>query len=127
MRIVEPMYTAISRVAKANAVPVVDVKAFFETVAPSGIPGRESMLDHVHPTIFGHQQISELLLLEMIEQGLVEAKAGPLDCGDVFYNHLESLPYIYFELGKRSTRWFETLGRREGDSRAGVGVKFELR
>ena len=117
LRIVEPMYTAISRVAKANAVPVVDVKAFFETVAPSGIPGRESMLDHVHPTIFGHQQISELLLLEMIEQGLVEAKTGPLDCGDVFNNHLESLPYIYFELGKDRLaglkRWAEGKVTRE--------------
>jgi hypothetical protein len=36
----------------------------------------------------------------MIEQGLVEVKAGLPDCGEVFENHLESLPFIYFELGK---------------------------
>jgi hypothetical protein len=58
------------------------------------------MLDHVHPTIFGHQQISDLLLLEMVEQGLVEAGVGQLDCREVFKNHLASLPFIYFELGK---------------------------
>ncbi|MGY8746987.1 MAG: tetratricopeptide repeat protein [Pirellulales bacterium] len=117
LRIVEPMYRAINRVAKGSAVPVVDVKSFFESVAPDGIPGRESLLDHVHPTIFGHQQISELLLLEMIEQGLVEVKAGLPDCGEVFENHLESLPFIYFELGKDRLaglkRWAEGKVTRE--------------
>lgn len=100
LRILEPMYVAIHRAAKGGGVPIVDVKAFFESVAPGGIPGRESMLDHVHPTIFGHQQISELLFLEMVEQGLVEARVGQLDCGEVFKDHLASLPFIYFELGK---------------------------
>ncbi|MDG2180138.1 MAG: hypothetical protein P8L78_00480 [Mariniblastus sp.] len=117
LRIVEPMYTAIDRVAKGNAVSVVDVKAFFETVAPDGIPGRESLLDHVHPTIFGHQQISELLLLEMIDQGLVDPKTEQLDCGDVFRDHLGSLPFIYFELGKDRLaglkRWAEGKVTRE--------------
>ena len=84
LRIVEPMYAAIGRVAKLNGLPIVDVKAFFEGVAPDGIPGRESMLDHVHPTIFGHQQISELLLLEMIEQGWVDSSTGQRDCGGRF-------------------------------------------
>jgi hypothetical protein len=117
LRIVEPMYTAIDRVAKGNAVSVVDVKAFFETVAPDGIPGRESLLDHVHPTIFGHQQISELLLLEMIDQGLVGPKTEQFDCGDVFRDHLGALPFIYFELGKDRLaglkRWAEGKVTRE--------------
>jgi len=117
LRILEPMYAAIHRVAKERDAPIVDVKAFFESVAPDGIPGRESMLDHVHPTIFGHQQISELLLLEMVEQGLIEAGVGQLDCGEVFKNHLASLPFIYFELGKDRLaglkRWAEGRVTRE--------------
>ena len=117
LRIVEPMYAAINRVAKENAVPIVDVKAFFESVAPDGIPGRGSMLDHVHPTIFGHQQISELLLWEMVERGLVDAGSGKLDCGEAFKSHLESLPFLYFELGKDRLaglkRWAEGKVTRE--------------
>ena len=117
LRILEPMYVAIHRAAKGGGVPIVDVKAFFGSVAPGGIPGRESMLDHVHPTIFGHQQISELLFLEMVEQGLVEARVGQLDCGEVFKNHLASLPFIYFELGKDRLaglkRWAEGKVTRE--------------
>ena len=117
LRIVEPMYAAINRVAKENAVPIVDVKAFFESVAPDGIPGRGSMLDHVHPTIFGHQQISELLMWEMVERGLVDAGSGKLDCGEAFKSHLESLPFLYFELGKDRLaglkRWAEGKVTRE--------------
>ena len=117
LRIVEPMYAAIGRVAKLNGLPIVDVKAFFEGVAPDGIPGRESMLDHVHPTIFGHQQISELLLLEMIEQGWVDSSTGQRDCEDVFREHLSALPFIYFELGKDRLaglkRWAEGKVTRE--------------
>ncbi len=37
----------------------------------SGIPGAESFLDHVHPTIPAHQYLAELLLDHMVEKNLV--------------------------------------------------------
>lgn len=37
----------------------------------SGIAGNERMLDHVHPTIQGHQLLAEAILQEMVERGIV--------------------------------------------------------
>ncbi len=100
LRIIEPIYDVIADVSRDTRVPLVDVKAFFEARASDGIPGRESLLDHVHPTIRGHQLISGLLLDEMIRQGMVKPSGDLIDQEKLFTAHLESLPYMYFELGK---------------------------
>jgi hypothetical protein len=118
LRIIEPMYDSIADVANAFNVPLVDVKGFFEGQASDGIPGRESLVDHVHPSIHGHQLISELLLNEMARQGWVEISGHRTEeLEQRFEAHLESLPYMYFERGKDRLvglkRWAEGRVTRE--------------
>ena len=117
LRIIEPMYEVIADVATAYNVPVVDVKAFFEGRSSDGIPGSELLLDHLHPSIHGHQLISGLLFDEMVKQGWVKSNDDVLQQEELFESHLQSLPYLYFELGKDRLaglkRWAEGKVTRE--------------
>ena len=100
LRIIEPMYDVIAEVANELDVPLVDIKAFFEKRSPDGIPGRESFLDHVHPTIHGHQLISELLFAEMVRGRWVVSPNDNVETEKRFETHLGSLPFMYFQEGK---------------------------
>lgn len=117
LRMIEPMYNVIAVIANEFDLPLVDVKEFFEGRASDGIPGRESLVDHVHPSIHGHQLISGLLMDEMIRSGWVESSGVSSDSERLFASHLESLPYLYFELGKDRLaglkRWAEGKVTRE--------------
>ncbi|MFH1113384.1 MAG: tetratricopeptide repeat protein [Pseudomonadota bacterium] len=50
------------------------VKANNGDEVASAVPGNESFLDHVHPTIEGHQLLAELIMDEMIRARLVRPK-----------------------------------------------------
>ena len=101
LRIIEPMYDVIDRVRSEFNLPFVDVKQFFESKSKAGIPGREHLIDHVHPTIHGHQLIAELLLDKLVEQGHVTIDPNYESARkSSFESHLESLSFMYFELGK---------------------------
>lgn len=101
LRILSPMYDVIDSVCTQHDVPLLDVKKMFEDRAGDGIPGRESLIDHVHPTIHGHQLVADLLLDWMVDNQWIKLDATfPDRQAAVYQSHLESLPNIYFELGK---------------------------
>lgn len=117
LRMIEPMYDVIADLAREFDVPVVDVKARFEARASDRIPGSESLVDHVHPSIHGHQLISAWLMDEMIDQGWVDVTSDVNAYENAFESHLASLPFLYFELGKDRLaglkRWAEGRVTRE--------------
>jgi lysophospholipase L1-like esterase len=121
LRILEPMYDVIENVSREFDVSLIDSKAFFEMRAKDGIPGRESLIDHVHPTIHGHQLIAGLLMDELVARNWVKISNDFADARNAqFETHLESLPYLYFELGKDRLaglkRWSEGRVTREKES-----------
>ena len=119
LRIIEPMYRVIADVAREFDVPLVNVMAYFEGQSSDGIPGRESLVDHVHPSIRGHQLISGLLMDEMVKQRWIKPVGDSPDQESLFAAHLQSIPYLYFELGKDRLaglkRWAEGKVTREED------------
>lgn len=126
LRIIEAMYDVIAKVKDESGVPLIDIKGYFESRAPDGIPGRELLLDHVHPTIHGHQIVARILFNEMVANQMVVVSDSDNERFDdrresIFQAHLESLPYMYFELGKDRLaglkRWSEGRVTREKDSR----------
>lgn len=100
LRATEPIYGAIAMVKQKLAVPIVDVKEFFESQTPDRLPGGESLVDHVHPNIHGHQQIAGLLLAEMERQALTTGKTNQARQAALFEQHLESLDFMYFQRAK---------------------------
>ena len=102
LRATEPIYETIAAVIQEFELPSIDVRNEFSLRAPDGIAGRESLIDHVHPTIHGHQLIAEMLLEEMIELKLLSATVD-VDKSEIeqrYAEHLKALPFMYFQQGK---------------------------
>jgi tetratricopeptide (TPR) repeat protein len=101
LRIREPMYESIARVARDHAAPLIDLRPLFEAHCDQQIPGDEALLDHVHPTIEGHQWIALRILEEMQSMQIVAPRQGwDEDRKQKYRQHLESLDEVYFAQGK---------------------------
>jgi lysophospholipase L1-like esterase len=110
LRILEPMHDAILDVAAQHRIPLVDVKLLIEQHTEDGIPGDEWMLDHVHPTVTGHQLIANSLYQAMEDMDVVRTPEGWRARRDELrQRHLSSLNAAYYARGaarlKRLQRW----------------------
>jgi hypothetical protein len=70
---IEDQFEKVAREEKATLVPLRQTleRRLSETGDKTGIPGNESLLDHVHLTIGLHQRLAELILDRMTELSLV--------------------------------------------------------
>jgi len=122
LRILEPMNQAILDVARQNHTPLVDVRRLFEGLTDSGIPGGYRLLDHVHPSIPGHQLIANALADEMARLGFVHPVPDWKPRRDRrFQEHFDSLDDFYFSKGEerldRVQRWTQGQATRTRRSR----------
>jgi len=71
---IEDQFEKVAREGKATLVPLRQMleRKLTETGDKAGIPGNESLLDHVHLTIGLHQWLAELILAKITEHGLVQ-------------------------------------------------------
>ena len=65
----------IDRIAAEEKVPFIPFRQFVEEVESrsgdrSGIPGNDTFLDHVHPTIAMHQELAQLIMEKMADLGM---------------------------------------------------------
>ena len=123
LRMLEPMHQILARTADRAGVPLVDARGAFRAAAAHGIIGDDLLIDHVHPTIAGHQRIAALVFDELERLGWVRRSGGYDDRRQHAYaGHLASLNPAYHQQGQarlmRLRRW--TQGRAErirGDDR----------
>jgi hypothetical protein len=72
-------------------------------------------LDHVHPTIGGHQKIAQTIATRLWESGLAP-KSGNWPEADrraAYSRHLRDLGPNYLADGRRRVEWLENWARRE--------------
>ena len=101
LRILEPMNEALLEVARQTDTPVLDVREMFEKLSDAGIPGSYLLLDHVHPSVVGHQLIADALAAELVRQGVVNPAPDWKKQKDRKYReHLQSLNDFYFAKGQ---------------------------
>ena len=118
LRILESMREPIFRIAEQRDLPLIDAQAYFESLSPAGITGSEFFLDHVHPTIYGHQLIAELLVGQMQKMSLLVPRDNWKTVRDERYlAHLSGIDQLYFQLGKQRLeglqRWTQGKVRRQ--------------
>ncbi len=102
LRMVEPMYEALAQVAGQTDAPLVDARRLFEQLTPNGIPGNSWLVDHVHPSIRGHQKLAERIFQELTRLGIVTPSADWKTRRDQAYQgNLSSLPSIYYLRGQQ--------------------------
>ena len=121
LRMLESMHDVVFRVVEETQTPLVDLRKYLEDRADDGIPGRESFVDHVHPTIFCHQLLAKLLVERLNSLELVVvADEWETKSDDVFQAHLKTLPFMYFQRGRDRLdglkRWAEGRVTKERSS-----------
>ncbi len=81
-----------------------DAKALIAERTEDGVPGSEWLLDHVHPSIHGHQLIADLLYETMEGMKLVSKPEGWETTRDkLWQHHLSFLSEAYLNGSKGST------------------------
>jgi len=110
LRITGALRKAIAETADSTDTPLVDAHALLAERSESGIPGDEFLVDHVHPTVAGHQMIARTLLEAMSAMDLVTPAPDWRDtCDASFAAHIKGLPDAYFHQGmlrlQRVQRW----------------------
>jgi len=110
LRILEPMHEAILETAARYRIPLVDARAIIEQHTEDGIPGAEWLLDHVHPTVAGHQLIANALYETMVEMGLAPTtEHWQAERDQRWRDHLATLNDAYYAQGiarlKRLQEW----------------------
>ena len=102
LRILKPMNQAILDVARETQAPLVDAQRLFEEQSPHGIVGSDQLVDHVHPSFKGHQQIAEALAEKLIELGAFHpAPDWQAKKRLAFQQQLDGLDDYYYLEGER--------------------------
>lgn len=112
LRMLEPMHDILRHVAREHDLELVDVRQRITRESPQHLVGDEWMLDHVHPSIRGHQLIADMLLEVLARGGDVQRTPGwEARRGALYRRHLGTLPTAYFARGKERLeglrRWTE--------------------
>jgi len=97
LRMLTPMEEAMKRVASESRVPMVDAHTLLEKESRLRILGGDQLVDHIHPSIEGHQKIADAVIDEMVRQGW--ARRGPdwrVNRDAAFKAHRASLDQNYF-------------------------------
>jgi hypothetical protein len=105
LRMLEPMKQIIHHVTRETKTPLVDADALIAAKSRSGFPDRQWLVDHVHPSMEGHQLIADAIAEKMEELRLVHREAGWQAARESAYReHLASLDHVYFQRGKDRLR-----------------------
>jgi lysophospholipase L1-like esterase len=114
LRMLEAQYQFWLRLAAETRIPVVNARELIEQLAPDGIPGHDLYLDHVHPTLGGHQRIAAAIATELERSGLFPRSTHwtAEQRRAAYRRHLESLPASYFPNGRRRVEWLDNWARR---------------
>ena len=103
LRILSRMQQDLLDLADEHQVPLLDVEQLFAEQSVGGIAGENWFLDHVHPTIEGHQLIAletwKLLQQEKLVTVPVDPEAAELEIQGRFQEQIRSLDPIYFTKG----------------------------
>lgn len=115
LRIVSPLEQSLARISVETGTPLVDAASLLAARSPDRIPGNDWYVDHVHPTIGGHQLIARALAAQMRDSGLLARTAAwPEEIRRTTYaRHLEELGGAYFADGRRRVGWLEKWAQRQ--------------
>ncbi|WP_419194584.1 methyltransferase [Novipirellula herctigrandis] len=118
LRILKPMNQIIRASANDSRCPLLEARQRFSELSKGGIPGDNLFLDHVHPTIVGHQILAGDITDKLVEQNVVTPRPGWEKQRDKLYKlHLNSLDLVYFEKGKQRLeglrRWSQGRAKKQ--------------
>ena len=115
LRMIGRLDAELVRVAAATGTTLVDAATSIESSSLGGVPGSDWYVDHVHPTLRGHQRIGKLLAEAVGERGWLEL--GVAMDGARSRRHrrrqFRRLGPVFFANGARRVGWLENWARRQ--------------
>jgi lysophospholipase L1-like esterase len=117
LRILQPMNDAVRQIARRTDTPLLDAQRLFESRSAHGIVGGDWLVDHVHPSIEGHQLLADELAAMLVAQGVVRPQSGWQQVKRTRYQeHFDTLDDLYFVKGtqhmERLRNWAAGRGNR---------------
>jgi len=118
LRINTNLRSMLKHTADQQSVPYYDLQELAVKHSSFGITGSEFLIDHVHPTIRGHQIIGLELANLIRSHWLKPTGLADLDIqmNAAFEEHLNSIPDVYFLIGMERLKGLKawTQGRADG-------------
>ncbi len=116
LRMLPEMATRLGTICHRAKVPLIDAQALLGKTTPAGLLGNEILVDHVHPTFRGHQEIANALT-QTLRPSLGEPQPDwPARRAEAYQRHLDGLDKLYYAHGRQRLRnlrlW--TQGRTDG-------------
>jgi lysophospholipase L1-like esterase len=104
LRMTSPLQQSMRQVAATEKVPLIDAHQLISRLSPHDIAGGDRMVDHVHPSFRGHQEIAFAILQWMAETGTVAplAETARDRCQDRWNTTIQTLDSLYFLRGRRA-------------------------
>ncbi len=122
LRMISPLETAMRRVASDQGVSVLDAHALLEAECETGILGSAQLIDHVHPTIAGHQKLGLAMVDWLAELGHAQPTGEWRAVAERDYaTHVAGLDSLYFLKGARTLESVRGWTQGEADGPAAVG------
>ena len=115
LRMFDSLYAFQTRLAAANNIPLVDARSELERQCTDGIPGNDWYLDHVHPTIGGHQEIARSIAATIHNAGLLPNPIRPWPTEErkaAYADQFKRLGPVYLGNGRRRLEWLEGWANR---------------
>lgn len=102
LRILESQRQIIKKIARRHRLPFADLHTLLENESEHFTLGSELLVDHIHPSIRGHQIIAKFLLDKFDQSGWLPHRPDSFSktLSSRFQKHLDDLPKIYFFHGK---------------------------
>lgn len=118
LRINSTLRSTLKQAANQWSVPFYDLQDLANKHSDFGIPGNEFFIDHVHPTIRGHQYIG-VALANFIQTNWLNPMPNqilPIQIEEAFNEHLNSIPDVYYLIGMERLKGLKawTQGRADG-------------
>ena len=118
LRINTTLRTTLKQAANQWSVPFYDLQDLAIEHSSFGIAGNEFFIDHVHPTIRGHQLIG-IELAHRIQSHWFGSNSGQKSGDQIeqsFEAHLNSIPRVYYLIGMERLKGLKawTQGRADG-------------
>ena len=101
LRIRNKMRQSLEAMAQTEGVPMLDLQTLAEAQNPWGVAGESFLVDHVHPSISGHQIIAQTLAAQIALDFLPRPRQWPStqEIESLFADHYQKLPPSYLAEG----------------------------
>lgn len=98
LRALTAIQDAVSEIAASCKVPLIDAERIFQDRSEHGLVGKRWLVDHIHPTIEGHQLLGEALCDTCVDQGWIGVVNPTWEIArtQLYRQHLSSLGEAYF-------------------------------